>query len=88
MFSFYMKVSWTAAAATQFTLYMAMSNIGYAFGAQLNRLLPLAGYELTFAESYLVAGLLPLIPLVLIFTFNPDGVDEHKRADLALTTTA
>ena len=87
MFSFYMKVSWTAAAATQFTLYMAMSNIGYAFGAQLNRLLPLAGYELTFAESYLVAGLLPLIPLVLIFTFNPHGVDEHKRADLALTTT-
>jgi len=88
MFSFYMKVSWTAAAATQFTLYMAMNNLGYAFGAQLNRLLPLAGYELTFAESYLVAGLLPLIPLVLIFTFNPDGVDQHKRADQALTTAA
>ena len=88
MFSLYMKVSWTTAAATQFTLYMAMTNIGYAIGAQLNSWLPLAGYELTFAESYLVAGLLPLAPLILIFTFDPDGVEQRKRADQALTTTA
>ncbi len=88
MFSLYMKVSWTTAAATQFTLYMALSNLGYAFGAQLNSWLPLAGYELTFAQSYLVGGLLPLIPLILIFTFNPDGVEQHKCADRALTTAA
>ena len=67
---------------------MAMSNLGYAFGAQLNSWLPLAGYELTFAESYLLAGLLPLLPLTLIFTFNPDGVEQYKHADTALTTTA
>lgn len=88
MFSLYMKVSWTAAAATQFTLYMAMSNLGYAFGAQLNSWLPAMGFELTFSQSYLFGGLLPLIPLMLIFTFNPDGVDQHKKADRALTTTA
>ena len=36
LFSLYMKVSWTRAAATQFTLYMALSNLGYAVGAKLN----------------------------------------------------
>lgn len=36
-FSLAMKISWTRAAATQFTLYMTMCNIGDACGARLNR---------------------------------------------------
>lgn len=84
MFSLYMKVSWTAVAATQFTMYMALSNIGYAFGVQLNSWLPLAGYDLTFADAYLLAGVVPILPLLLIFTFDPNGAEKHKLADRAL----
>jgi PAT family beta-lactamase induction signal transducer AmpG len=86
MFSLYMRVSWTTAAASQFTLYMAMTNLGYAFGAQLNSWIPLAGYELSLAKAYVLGGLLPLIPLVLLFTFDPNAVDKHKREDQALAS--
>ncbi|MFT5057563.1 MAG: PAT family beta-lactamase induction signal transducer AmpG [Planctomycetota bacterium] len=81
MFSLYMKVSWTTAAATQFTLYMAMSNLGYAFGVQLNSWLPRAGYNLSLADSYLLAGLITFIPLTLLFCFDPNGADKHKHAE-------
>ena len=35
LFAVYMKCCWTAAAATQFTLYMALNNIGYTLGTKL-----------------------------------------------------
>jgi PAT family beta-lactamase induction signal transducer AmpG len=71
MFSLYMKVSWTTAAASQFTLYMAMNNLGYWFGTTLVTVTDGASFPASLADYYLVGGLLPLIPLLLLFTFNP-----------------
>ena len=93
LFSLFMRVSWTRAAATQFTVYMSMSNVGYAIGAKLNAWLPQAGFTPTLTDFYLVAGCLPLIPLVLLIGLDPDGVvarklAEQPRAAPALPTTA
>lgn len=91
MFSLYMKVSWTAAAATQFTMYMAMGNLGFALGAKLLTWLDLAGYDLRLDQLYLLGGLLPLVALVLLFGLDPDGVERRKIAEreaLALKAAA
>ncbi len=80
-FSLFMKVSWTRAAATQFTLYMAMSNLGYALGAKLITWLELSGFNLSLADFYMLAGLSPLIPLVLLVGLDPDGVEERRLAE-------
>lgn len=81
MFSLYMKVSWTTAAATQFTLYMALGNLGYAIGAKLLTWLDLAGYNLALSELYLLGGLLPLAALTLLIGLDPDGVERRKIAE-------
>ena len=73
MFSLYMKVSWTRAAASQFTLYMAMTNLGYWFGAQLVVWLDGAEFPESLADYYLIGGLLPLIPMLLLFSFTPQS---------------
>jgi PAT family beta-lactamase induction signal transducer AmpG len=83
LLSLYMKVSWTRVAATQFTLYMAMANLGYASGAKLNTWLERAGLELTMADFYLVAGLLALLPLVFLGGLDPDGIEARKHAERA-----
>jgi PAT family beta-lactamase induction signal transducer AmpG len=77
MFSLYMKVSWTTAAASQFTLYMAMNNLSYWFGASLVTWLEGASFPSSLADYYLLGGLLPLITLFLLFSFSP----EHKKPD-------
>jgi len=81
MFSLYMKVSWTAAAATQFTLYMAMGNLGYALGAKLLTWLDLAGYDLRLDELYMLGGIMPLLALALLIGLDPDGVERRKIAE-------
>ncbi len=91
MFSLYMKVSWTTAAATQFTMYMAMGNLGFALGAKLLTWLDLAGYDLRLDQLYLLGGLLPLVALVLLIGLDPDGVERRKIAEreaLALKAAA
>ncbi|MEJ2602725.1 MAG: MFS transporter [Gammaproteobacteria bacterium] len=81
MFSLYMKVSWTTAAATQFTLYMALGNLGYAIGAKLLAWLDLAGYDLRLDQLYVLGGLMPLAALVLLIGLDPDGVERRKLAE-------
>jgi PAT family beta-lactamase induction signal transducer AmpG len=81
MFSLYMKVSWTKAAATQFTLYMTMNNIGYWFGTQMVKWFEGASFPVGLADYYLVAGLLPLIPMILLFTFNPRGDESRQQSE-------
>jgi len=81
LFSLFMKVSWTRAAATQFTVYMAMGNVGYALGAKLNGWVELTGYSPSLAELYVVGGLLPIIPLLLLVGLDPDGVVARKQAE-------
>jgi len=86
MFSLFMRVSWTRAAATQFTLYMAMGNVAYATGAKLNTWLELTGWSVSFADLYVLGGLLPIIPLLLLSRLDPDGVVARRRAEERLAT--
>jgi hypothetical protein len=74
-FSLFMKISWTAAAATQFTVYMALSNLGYALGPHLTRL------DLGDAGSYLAAAVVALAPVPLLFVLRPDAVERRKLAE-------
>jgi PAT family beta-lactamase induction signal transducer AmpG len=74
-FSLAMKISWTAAAATQFTLYMAISNLGYAAGPMLTRL------ELDDPASYLAAAVVALLPIPFLFLLRPDAVEARRIAE-------
>jgi PAT family beta-lactamase induction signal transducer AmpG len=74
-FSLFMKISWTAAAATQFTLYMGLSNFGYAAGPLLTR------FHLDDPSSYLAAAAVALLPVPFLFLLRPDSVEALKRVD-------
>ena len=80
-FSLFMKISWTAAAATQFTVYMAISNLGYAAGPWLTHL------HLDNPSSYLVAAVVAALPIPLLFLLRPDKVVARRAAEEALATT-
>ena len=62
-----MKISWTAAAATQFTVYMAVSNLGYAAGPMLTRL------HLDDPSSYLAAAVVAFLPMPFLFLLRPEA---------------
>jgi PAT family beta-lactamase induction signal transducer AmpG len=72
LFAVYMKCCWTAAAATQFTLYMALNNIGYTLGTKLNAWLPAWGVVLDHQQYYLLGGLFPILVFSLLLTIRPD----------------
>ncbi len=75
-FSLFMKISWTAAAATQFTVYMAISNLGYAAGPMLTRL------QLDDPSSYLAAAVVAaFLPIPFLFLLRPDSVVARKLAE-------
>jgi len=81
-FSMSMKVCWTLAAATQFTLYMTLSNVGYALGAKLNEWVAWLPWETGPAGMYLLAGLLPILSLVMLPLLDPDSVERRKVAEM------
>ena len=82
MFTLFVKVSWTTAAATQFTLYMAMSNLGHAAGAKVNSWF--AGYGLTNADFFMLAGLTQLLPMLMLIVLDPDSVAARREAEEAV----
>jgi len=75
LFSLFMKIAWTTAAATQFTLYMAVSNFGMYLGTQLNRL------EWQQWQLFVLGGATALIPIVLIATMRPERVVARRLED-------
>jgi PAT family beta-lactamase induction signal transducer AmpG len=76
-FSLFMKISWTAAAATQFTIYMAISNLGYAAGPWLTQL------QLDDPSSYFAAAVVAALPIPFLFLLRPDTVVARKLRDEA-----
>ncbi len=83
LFTIYMGACWNAAAATQFTLYMALSNIGYSVGAKLNAWVPALGMTLSYEQFYLMGGLLPLVALGLFLILGPEPA-EPRDPEIAL----
>ncbi len=89
LFALFMKISWTPAAATQFTIYMTLGNISYVVGAELNSWLPALGFELGHQQMFLLAAALPTVPVVLLSLLDPEEVKERKalasRGEVLLT---
>jgi PAT family beta-lactamase induction signal transducer AmpG len=83
MFVVFMKVSWTTAAATQFTLYMASANIGYSLGAKLNAWLPAMGFDLSIADFFTTAGIITLPAFFLLFGLDTNAVAARREAEEA-----
>jgi PAT family beta-lactamase induction signal transducer AmpG len=81
-FSMTMKICWTRAAATQFTLYMTVGNAGYALGAKLNEWVEWLPWTPGPADMYLLAGLLPVLSLALLPLLDPAGVEKRKFRDM------
>ena len=74
-----MRLSWTKAAATMFTIYLTTANIGHVAGNWMVGLLRENlgfSYELTFA----FAGAAVILPLFLLLLVRPEDVDEARNA--------
>lgn len=74
-----MNVSWTRAAATMFTIFMTLSNMGHVAGNLL------AGrmrdhHQLSYEASFVIAGALTLVPLALLWLVDVNSVTA-KRAE-------
>lgn len=72
-FAICMQLCWSTVAATHFTLFMALSNMGRAWGAGL--LGPLKE-NMTWEQIFLGIALLPLLMLILIQFIN---FVKHKK---------
>ena len=76
IFALFMHISWTKAAATMFTSYMAMSNLSTISGTKLagplKELLP-------FDISFIILGIIAILPLLLLFWVDPDTVHKTKN---------
>ncbi len=74
-----MRLSWTKAAATMFTIYLTTANIGHVVGNWMVGLLREElgfSYELTFA----FAGVAVILPLFLLPLVRPEDVDRARNA--------
>ena len=75
LFSLFMKISWTGAAATQFTVFMTLLNLGTAAGPFLTRL------HLGDGGSYILCGAIAFLPVLVLPLLRPDEVEARKRAE-------
>ena len=73
-----MKLSWTTAAATMFTCYMALLNVGDTIGKGLlaSQLFEFFDYPTCFC----LLGIVALIPLILLCGVDARTVDRAKLA--------
>ncbi len=76
LFSLYMKISWTTAAATQFTLYMAVSNFGTFIGNEISRI-----KDMERVQLFMISGVSALVPLAVIFLLRPESIVELKNKE-------
>jgi PAT family beta-lactamase induction signal transducer AmpG len=74
LYAIAMQLSWKTVAATQFTLYMALSNMGRASGSGL--LGPLKN-SMSWQYVFLFIALIPLVMVILIQFIN---FSKHKTA--------
>ena len=70
-----MRISWTQAAATVFTTYMALSNVSAVLGKRMvGTIHEKFGYE----PSFYISATMFALPLCLLLLVNPRQVDESK----------
>lgn len=75
-----MKLCWKTVAATQFTLYMTVSNMGSTIG---NGLLGTLKEHLSWSTIFLVMAIIPIVIIIMIqflnFTKHRRTIDEFKQ---------
>ena len=76
VFSLFMQISWTRAAATMFTSYMAMANLSTIMGTRLaGRLDEILSYN----SIFVLVGIVTILPLGLLVLINPDRMFKLKK---------
>jgi len=73
-----MRISWTKAAATMFTIYLTVSNIGHVLGNWVVGLLR-DGWALSYEQTFWTAGFVMIVPLLLLALIKAEEVDQAKR---------
>jgi MFS family permease len=73
-----MRIAWTKAAATVFTVYMTMSNVGHVLGNGCVGILR-EGWQLSYEQTLWVAAFSMWLPLLLLPLVNPERVDEMRN---------
>ena len=79
--SFSMRITWTRSAATIFTTYMTLSNVGHVIG---NWMAGPVREVFSFEHSFLVAGVMIIVPILLLPLARPAQVDRARRLDEAM----
>ena len=76
VFSLFMQISWTRAAATMFTSYMAIANLSTVMGTRLAGILD---GVMPYDNVFVLVGILTILPLGLLIFINPDRMVDLKR---------
>lgn len=76
--SFSMRITWTRSAATIFTTYMTLSNVGHVIG---NWMAGPVRETFSFEHSFMVSGLMIIVPILLLPLVRPAQVDRARRLD-------
>jgi len=77
--SLFMRISWTRAAATMFTSYMALLNVGDSIGKGLLASHLRESYD--YPTCFYLVGLIGIIPLALLTWMDPRDVDRARQAE-------
>ena len=78
-----MKISWTKASATMFTIYMTLSNVGHVIGHKAVGVLR-DTLEFSYEGTFAAAGLAMITPLFLLFVVRPGEVDQAREPEKEL----
>jgi PAT family beta-lactamase induction signal transducer AmpG len=73
-----MRISWTRAAATVFTIYLTVSNIGHVLGNWLVGTLR-QDLSLSYEETFFAVGGFMFVPLLMLLVVRTEEVDRHKE---------
>jgi PAT family beta-lactamase induction signal transducer AmpG len=77
--SLYMRISWTRAAATMFTSYMALLNVGDTIGKAWLASRLRESYD--YPTCFCLVGLISIIPLALLIWMDPQDVERARQAE-------
>ena len=83
IFSLFMHISWTKSAATMFTSYMAISNLSSTIGSKIAG--QIQGW-LSFDMTFILLGILSMIPLIFLLWINPDSMTKLKEKEALIET--
>ena len=75
-----MKISWTKSAATMFTVFMTVSNIGHVIGNKAAGIIR-TDWNLSHEQSFIAAGAVMIVPLLFLLVVRPKKVDEARTLE-------